>query len=657
MRRAMIAKHIAMNAATKSSFARLVRYLTDSQGKTIRTGAVRVSNCMNDSVEVAALEVLNTQAINTRSAADKTYHLIISFRPGEHPDLATIAAIEDRVCDALGFVGHQRVSVVHEDTDNLHLHVAINKIHPTRHTIHEPFQAYRILARLCDKLEVEYGLQKDNHTPGRTASENRAADMEHRTGIESLLGWVKRECADRMRGAQSWDEIHALLFENGLHLHPVGNGLAITAVGGTTVKASSVGREFSRPRLEQRFGPFQAAPWQQEKAKPKQRYQKSPLTSHVDTTELYARYREAQAAAVESRAREWEQARARKQRRIGAAKRAVALKRAALRLASMPRAAKKLMYNALSRARSEEIEAINALYRRERQAISQQHQRCQWADWLRREAEAGDIEALNALRGRKPGSSMTGNEVTGDARLSPPVRPRGYDSVTWKGTIIYHAGGSAIRDDGNRLNVSFGANQAAILVALRMAVERYGEGIAVNGSDGFKEQILQAAAALRLRITFRDASMEQRRLQLVHALAEGPNLAGVRARQGCAPDDQPMVDRTPVPGKSRHGNDTSTLGDGPESAIGKYVAEREQKRVNGFDIPKHARYTHFDAGTASYAGIRRVDDQALALLRRGELVMVLEVDDAAAQRLKRVPLGTRVEVNDRGAIKAKGRSR
>jgi hypothetical protein len=388
----MIAKHIAMNAATKSSFARLVRYLTDAQGKEVRTGAVRISNCVSDSAEVAALEVLNTQAMNTRSAADKTYHLIISFRSDEHPDAATLAAIEDRLCDGLGFAGHQRVSVVHDDTDNLHLHVAINKIHPTRYTIQEPFRAYQVLAKLCDRLENELHLQKDNHTPRQVGAENRASDMEHHAGIESLLGWVKRECKDQMLGAQSWEQLHAALAENGLRIHPRANGLVITAADGTTVKASSVGREFSKPKLELRFGPFLAAPEQQIARKPARRYQKQPLASGVDTTKLYARYQATQAEALDCRAREREQAHARKERRIEAAKRSVQLKRAALKLASMPRPAKNLMYNALTHAMDEEIAAIKGLYQGERQAIDRQHRRSQWTDWLRREAEMGDLQ-------------------------------------------------------------------------------------------------------------------------------------------------------------------------------------------------------------------------------------------------------------------------
>jgi hypothetical protein len=649
----MIAKHIAMNATSKSSAARLIRYLTDAQGKEVRTGAVRISNCISDTADVAALEILNTQAMNTRSAADKTYHLIISFRADERPDAATLAAIEDRICEGLGFAGHQRVSVVHDDTDNLHLHVAINKIHPTRHTIQEPFHAYRTLARLCDTLEDDLHLQKDNHTPRQVGAENRAADMEHHAGIESLLGWIKRECKERMFAAQSWEQLHTVLADNGLRMHPRANGLVITAGDGTTVKASSVGREFSKPRLEQRFGRFQAAPEQQVARKPARRYQKQPLASNVDTTELYSRYRMTQAGSLESRAREWEQARTRKERRIEAAKRSVRLQRAALKLASMPRPVKKMVYSALACALGEEIAAIKDSYRRERQAIDRQHRRYQWTDWLRREAETGDLHALAALRGRHLAGGPTDNSVTGDV---PPRRPAplvGHDSVTRKGTIIYRIGDSAIRDDGGRLKVSLGADQAAVQCALRMAIARYGVRIAVNGSDAFREQVLMAAVAEGLCISFADAALEKRRLQLSRSsLAEGET-GSARVMQGLKPGATPPGNKAPY-----HGGPAATEGrDSASEAAEKYVAEREQKRVNGFDIPKHARYTALNAGAATYVGTRRVDGQALALLRQGDQIVVLEVDAATARRLKRLPLGAQVGVDARGVIKAKGRSR
>ena len=69
------------------------------------------------------------------------------------------------------------------------------------------------------------------------------------------------------------------------------------------------------------------------------------------------------------------------------------------------------------------------------------------------------------------------------------------DGITRNGTVIYTVGKCAIRDDGRRLHVSRGSDRAGLETAIKMAVERYGGLIAVNGSAAFKEQIVAAAAA------------------------------------------------------------------------------------------------------------------------------------------------------------------
>jgi hypothetical protein len=512
----MIAKHIPMRVVKKSGFASLVRYLADTQNKQGRTGEIRLSNCIADDVELATLEVLNTQAMNTRSLADKTYHLIISFRDGEELDSSSLASIEERVCDALGFSEHQRVSVVHHDTDNLHLHIAVNKIHPTRYTIHEPFHAYRTLARVCDTLEDEYGLRKDNHMPRKIGAENRATDMEHHAGIESLLGWIHRGCKAQMQQAQSWEQLHAVMTTNGLHLHPRANGLVITGDDGTTIKASSVSRDFSKPKLEQRFGPFQPAPEQDAAIKPARKYERRPPGLRLNTARLYAQYKAAQAQATAIRAREWERVRTRKEHRIDAALRSVRLKRAALKLAKMPREPKKLMYRALAGALRDEIAEIKRECKQEYLNINQKCRRRQWPDWLRHKAGAGDLGALAALRRRKPTRDVPGNSIKGNVILEPPAPSRGHDGVTKQGTIIYRVGASAIRDEGDNLRISLGAEQDTMQTALRMAGKRFGQKITVNGSDAFKEQIIIAAATANLPIIFDDAALERRRLQLVN---------------------------------------------------------------------------------------------------------------------------------------------
>ena len=733
----MIAKHVSMKTVQKSDFAGLVKYITDQQSKNERVGYVSVTNCCATRPDMAITEVLNTQALNKRSAADKTYHLVVSFRAGEQPDQATLQAIEKSICEGLGFGEHQRVSAVHTDTDNLHIHIAINKIHPVRYTTHEPYYPHKELAKLCEKLEIDFGLERDNHRAVKVASENRAHDMERHAGVESLLGWIQRECVSSMQAAQSWEALHQAMRDSGLELRERGNGLVIQASDGLTVKASSIGREFSKPKLGARLGTFEPSPEHFERVDQKTRiqYDKKPMRTRVNTVELHAKYKAEQFTLNGSRAAEWTKARAKKDQLIEAAKRSGRLKRSAIKLISGAGVGKRLMYSATSKTLKAEVEKINKQYLKERQEIHEKYQRRAWADWLRAKAAEGDQEALGALRAREAAQGLKGNTVAGTGPLQRQATAVTQDSVTKKGTIIYRVGATAVRDDGDRLKVSREANQDGMQTALRMAMERYGDRINVGGTPAFKEQIVQAAAASKLPITFDDAALERRRQQLLtqattkednHDSTErrrtpgsSPGRSGpaIAATPGAARTGQPRADaataertsqrskpnvgsvgRKPPPASQNRLRRLSQLGvvqlasgsevllprdvprdveqqgakpvDGlrrdifragrlsPQSvAAEKYIAERESKRLDGFDIPIHSRYTQERHGAATFAGIRKVEGQSLALLKSGETVMVLPIDEPTAQRLKRLAIGDSVTLTPQGSIRTKGRSR
>jgi len=519
----MIAKHVSMKTVHKSNFASLVSYITDEQAKRERVGYVGVTNCHSDQADLAILEVLNTQAQNTRSGADKTYHLILSFRPGEQPGEATLKAIEARICDGLGFGEHQRVSAVHHDTDNVHLHIAINKIHPTRYTTLEPFNAYHALGLLCQQLEHEYGLERDNHQASRLVSQSRAQDMERHACVESLMGWVKRECTADMQAAQSWEELHQVMQDNGLVLHERGNGLVVQAASGLAVKASSIDREFSKAKLEERLGIFEPSAEQHADQRPSRRYEKQPVRSRINTAELYATYKADQLNISSSRTVQWDKARAKKDRLIEAAKQSGRLKRSAIKLISGAGVGKKIMYSVTSKTLKAEIHKINKQYLLERQEIHEKYQRRAWADWLRAKAEEGDQKALAALRARQAVQGLKGNTVAGKGALRSQADSQKHDSVTKKGLIIYRIGPTAVRDDGDRLKISRGADQDGMQAALRMAMDRFGERIRVDGTPAFKEQIVQAAAASQLPITFDDTALERCRQHLLTPTAPKEN--------------------------------------------------------------------------------------------------------------------------------------
>lgn len=536
----MIAKHVPMRAAGQSDFAGLVQYITDAQSKDHRLGQVRMTNCVAESVRDAITEVLATQYANTRATGDKTYHLLVSFRAGEQPSAETLQAIEDRICAGLGFGEHQRVSAVHNDTDNLHIHIAINKIHPTRRTMHEPYYSHRALAELCTTLERDYGLERDNHEPRQRGAAARAADMERHSGEQSLVGWIKRECLEEIRAATSWAELHQDIRDNGLELRARGNGLVIEAGDGTTVKASTLARNLSKPALEKRLGTFEAAPERQAAQQAQRSYQKGrPMRLRIDTTELYARYKAEQQSLTAARAGALAGAKRRKDKAVENAKKAAATKRAAIKHLTDGRLTKRLLYSQAGAALRAELEVIHKRHGQERQAIYQVHNRRTWADWLKQEAMKGNGQALDALRAREAAQGLTGNTVTGQGGGKP-----GYatviDNITKKGTIIYRAGGSAVRDDGDRLQVSRTANRDGVVAALRLAMERYGERITVTGSTEFKASVIRAAADTQLPISFTDPALESRR-QAEATKAQAKRRPGV-----------PAVGQKPPP-QRRHG--------------------------------------------------------------------------------------------------------
>ena len=197
----MISRKVAMKSPEKSRFGKLVSYLLDSQGKKTRVGEVTITNCLSTDLTWAVREIVATQGLNARAKSDRTYHLLISMRAGETPDAETLRAIEKRFCKELGYSEHQRISVVHHDTDNVHIHVAINKIHPQKFTLHDPIADYKTRSKLCALLEHELGLAHDRHE----RSQSRGGDdITTRSGQESFQAWLQRFAQGFIDATQLW---------------------------------------------------------------------------------------------------------------------------------------------------------------------------------------------------------------------------------------------------------------------------------------------------------------------------------------------------------------------------------------------------------------------------------------------------------------------
>lgn len=398
----MISKKAPVKAAAKGKIAHLVAYLLDQKGKGDRVAGVAVTNCQSDDPKWAVHEMQAVQSRNQRAKGDRTYHLVISWRAGEDLPGDTLARIEEDFCRALGFAEHQRVSVVHRDTDNLHLHVAINKVHPTKFTLHEPFNDYHTRAKLCAELEARYGLESDRSAAKRDApGQTKAAAMEVIAGVESLIGYVQRSLANSATSARSWQELHEAFASAGVVLKPRGNGLVVES-NGKTAKASSCFRELSKSALEKRFGPFREMSQGGTTATPGKAYAARPMQQ--GSAKLYEQYQSARKEVKRVQSGRLADALAAHRRRVQHAKIAYKTQRTIIGLTR--RNTINTVMLGLHRARlKSKVADSYATYQAERSALYRDAKLLAWNDWLMAQAASGNEAATALLQSRRPKQS------------------------------------------------------------------------------------------------------------------------------------------------------------------------------------------------------------------------------------------------------------
>ncbi|SEN34814.1 TraI/MobA(P) family conjugative relaxase [Nitrosomonas marina] len=522
----MIAKIIPIKSIRKSNFSALVKYLTDPRGKTERIGQVSVKNCYTDELISVLLEIQNTQEMNKRAKSDKTCHLVLSFPEGERLSNDQLNEIEERFCEALGFHEHQRISVVHDDTDNLHIHIAINKIHPRKLTIHNPYYDYKKVATLCEQIEQEYGLTQVNHETRIDKTERIIQDIEAKAGVESLLGWIKRECLDDIKRVNAWQDLHLVLQNHGLEIRERGNGLVFVSNNGVAVKASSVDRSLSKPNLIKRLGAFesaldtpqnntQSAKTPRSKAK---HYQPKPLQNNVDTSGLHERYQQQQANAALLRKEQWLKLREQRDLLIERAKQEARSKRRIIKHVQTGPLGKKALYATISLQFKTTLDEVKREYHEAYAQLKADSRRMAWLDWLTVEARNGNTEALAVLRARSKrgdrSGAVMGDHLAGIEYDNNQSRTDKIESITKDGTVFYKTGTSAVRDDGKRLFVTKHNVDDSLADVLQFAIDKYGNHLSVNGSDDFRKSVVQAAVQNRIHVTFDDPELELHRRQL-----------------------------------------------------------------------------------------------------------------------------------------------
>jgi hypothetical protein len=228
--------------------------------------------CEDHLSQQAEMVALSQEAFRSK---DTINHYVLSWREGEQPSPQQVEEAVSIFMEELGLKEHQAIYALHKDTDNIHLHLAINRVHPDTLKCIEINKGFDIEAahKAIARIEHVQGWQREqngryqvleNGELGRehlTSEKSRQPaqdkrDMEQRTGEKSAERIAIEEGAPIIKAAKTWEQLHQALAEKGMRYEKTGSG-ATLFIGEVGVKASRADRAASLSKLQKRLGAYQ----------------------------------------------------------------------------------------------------------------------------------------------------------------------------------------------------------------------------------------------------------------------------------------------------------------------------------------------------------------------------------------------------------------
>lgn len=201
-------------------------------------------------------------------------HWVMSWPEDELPNREQVIEATRIFLERMGLVGHQTIIAAHKNTDNFHVHIAVNRTHPVTMKVIQPNKgfdinaAHKIVAEISEKqgwaTHPHARYKADNKGNVAPVSRNyelvrpthEAAEVESATGEKSAQRRAQEKGHDIIQNARTRKELHEKLATVGLRFTRKGSG-AVIFVGDTAVKASSIDRKFGLSRLCKRLGEYE----------------------------------------------------------------------------------------------------------------------------------------------------------------------------------------------------------------------------------------------------------------------------------------------------------------------------------------------------------------------------------------------------------------
>jgi hypothetical protein len=450
-------------------------------------------------------------AIEATRSRDPVDHWLLSWKEGEQPTQAQCKEAVEILKRHLGMSSeHLAVFALHRNTENYHLHVVLNRVHPDTLRVEDKGwcidKAHKAIAEiiLAQGWEAEKNaryLAGRNGEVIRASSvrepqpRSKARDHENATGEKSCERIALEKAAPILRNAKSWTQVHEGLAQVNMRYERKGSG-AMLWVGDQPLKASCIGREFSRIRMEERLGEFQ--PDSRTNIMPLQSRTAEPL--RPDMPANWAEYRKTlganrkqkEAAQVQQRmdhraAREMQFAEFRKERS--------ALYRGGKWSGDALNVARSLLAADHAKRRAELMEA----QKRERDSLRMRFgRRKTFEQFLVQQGAPELAEQWRYRDAETPGAAILGDgdeiPCKRDIRdFTAQVRQSAQSRLA---EIHYSACSDpshvSFTDRGKRIDVWQAQDEAAVLAALQLGAQKWGR-LTITGPDEFKRLCAQLA--------------------------------------------------------------------------------------------------------------------------------------------------------------------
>lgn len=211
------------------SFISLVDVMPDGGEWVNFYGVTCFHNCTSIESAAEEMEFSARKAKFAHNKSDPVFHYILSWQSHESPRPEQIYDSVSHTLSRLGLAGHQFVSAVHTDTDNLHVHIAVNRVQPETGYLNRLAYSQEKLSKACRELELKHGfspdngcyvIAPDNRIVRRTSVERDRQSAWTRGRNQSLKEYIADTAIAGLREAPvtDWSSLHQRFAKEGLFI-------------------------------------------------------------------------------------------------------------------------------------------------------------------------------------------------------------------------------------------------------------------------------------------------------------------------------------------------------------------------------------------------------------------------------------------------------